>query len=170
MDQKEYVGLLLSERQVPDEIRDQITGRMDSLDRGQLSVIITNLKALPRVELPELEPGIYRVGGDVYKVTASKNNTSWNGVAQKPRIYAKVLDKGTRKFEYDPGAVYKIPAAAKPVTVDEALDFGLQNGICVKGHELSDPLSVRLGIGPKCCQSMFGMSQRELARERGIEP
>src|SRR6201999_516030 len=96
--------------------------------------IIDALFALPKAggSAPApLAEGIYLVDGTVYQVARSKTSG---------KAYAKVLDPEAGKFLYAPGAIFKLPADAQPVTVDDALNFGLAHGICVKGHPLTDPL------------------------------
>ena len=91
------------------------------------------------------EDGMYRVPdgsvfGAVYKVQKAVHGSG--------RLYAKKLH-GTR-FEYDPGAVFKIKPEHK-MTLDEAKTFGKLYGVCcVCARTLTDEGSIAEGIGPIC--------------------
>lgn len=159
---------LLAERNVPAEIRETAELLVASTELTPVEFFKTGIVAAllaqpklgeaPKAAKAELAAeGIYLVEGDVYQVATSKASG---------RRYAKVLDTRTGKFYYVTGAIYKIPADAQMVTIDQALDFGLKTGMCIKGHPLTDPLSIKLGIGPTCCRKMFGMTQAQLAKQR----
>lgn len=164
--QAEYVKKLQAERIVPDAINVIIAKALadPKMTPGAFAKlgVIGILQALPRCkpapEVPQLAPGLYVLADAVYEVH----------VSQAQKLYAKVLSRGG-KFEFKPGAIYDLPADATPVTIEQALAFGLKHGMCVKGHPLKKPLSIALGIGPDCCVSLFGMSQAQLAAERGIK-
>lgn len=91
----------------------------------------------------ELETGMYRRDGEVYKVVES----------QIGRMYAKRLLKdedGGFSFEYAAGAVKKLVPSDR-LSLEDAAEFGRQFGTCcVCARTLTNPKSVEAGIGPVC--------------------
>jgi hypothetical protein len=66
---------------------------------------------------------------------------------------------------YDPGAIFKLPLDAKPVTLQEAIGYGLTHNQCIfGGHPLSAVKSVLLAIGPVCAKREFGLTQTQLIK------
>lgn len=113
------------------------------ISKSRASEIITHLKSLPDVhgapvedELVPLE--FYMVDGVVYRVKLSS----------KDRLYAEALE-GT-SFNYAPGAIRKIRAHHK-LTLEQAKAYGAENGVCCRcGATLTNPDSIKAGIGPIC--------------------
>lgn len=154
--QIDYIASLTAQRVVPDETRAAIDAKLAYLAPAQVSVIINNLRSLPhRTVATVTMPGLYLVDDTVFEVKKSR---------ESGRSYAKRL--AGKSFVYDPTAIREIPADAQPMSVDEALSFGVRHGVCVKGHELTDELSIRLGVGPTCCKTLFGKTQRQLLAEK----
>lgn len=55
------------------------------------------------------------------------------------------------KWEYAKGAIFQIRERGRLASFDDIAKFGLASGFCyVCNKKLSDPVSVKLGIGPKC--------------------
>lgn len=174
MAQQALVSRLLAERVIPASLMDELNENAASMTPGQFSKAGTIKKMLAcerknghakkayapaakSAPKPELAEGIYVHDGQAYRVKVSKTS-------HKP--YAAVLDLATGKFEYVPGAIRALPAGIETVGIDEALAFGLKHGMCVNGHLLTNPLSIKLGIGPKCCENMYGMTLPQLAKQR----
>lgn len=159
--QAELVKKLLGERVVPDEIRVMAEAKLSDkgLTPGQFSKtgIIDVLFSLPVAgakQVAALAPGTYWHDDTVYSVALSKSSG---------RRYAKVLDVASGKLVYVSGAIYKLPADAQPVTVAEAMAFGLRFGRCIHcGHALETKDSVLLSIGPVCAVNHHGMTQKQL--------
>jgi hypothetical protein len=126
------------------------------LSNGALAGVLNCMKAsMVRNQQATLEPGMYQIGDDIFKVQATRQD--------KTRLYAKrlVVVNGDRlndateaiehfDFEYAPGAI-------KALTISNRMDeataraFGIRYGICCCcGKRLKDAKSVSLGIGPVC--------------------
>jgi hypothetical protein len=96
----------------------------------------------------DLEVGMYRKGGEIYRVHRSR---------ESDRLYAKrlVLDllaKREATFVYDRGAIMFLTPEDR-MSLSEAKAFGVETGICcVCGAFLTDPKSVAEGIGPVCAK------------------
>lgn len=120
---------------------------LEFLDTARISTvraseIITHLKSLPNVAA-DMEVGMYRVEGQVYKVQMSQGYYGEPG-----RLYAKLLTENG--FEMAPGAIRKIRASHR-MTLEEAKEYGrIYNVCCVCGRILTDEKSMAEGIGPKC--------------------
>lgn len=64
-------------------------------------------------------------------------------------LYAKELTDG--KFTYAHGALPLIGRYGRPMTIDEAREYGRLYGVCaVCGATLTDEKSIEAGIGPVC--------------------
>lgn len=100
------------------------------------------------------EDGMYRLDGVIYKVQEARNGSG--------RLYAKRLNTFQidvnadgepvykSEFEYAPGIVTKLTNANR-MTLDEAKEFGaLYGNCCACGRDLTNELSIELGIGPVC--------------------
>jgi hypothetical protein len=97
-------------------------------------------KAAPVAPKAELEPGIYQVGEDVYKVQRAR---------QSGRLYAQKLVDG--QFDYDAGyGALRFLRAEHLMTTEQAKAFGMKFGMCVNGHPLSDRTSRYFGYGQQC--------------------
>jgi hypothetical protein len=102
----------------------------------------------------ELEAGMYRKDGKIYKVQVAVHGS------RKP--YAKELVfvehhdmgdsglKGVWEFVYAKGMVYKLTSADR-MTLEDAKEFGALYGTCcVCGRLLTNEVSIEAGIGPVC--------------------
>jgi hypothetical protein len=88
-----------------------------------------------------VEPGMYRRNGQIFRVQVSR---------ESGRTYAKLLNAETNKFEYAGGAIHRLTAGDR-MTVEEAREYGRATGVCcVCARELSNPKSIKAGIGPIC--------------------
>jgi len=100
-------------------------------------------KPAPAVPVAALEPGIYQLGEDVYKVQRSRTSG---------RLYAQKLVDG--RWDYDAGwGAMKLLRAEHLMTTEQARAFGQRFGMCVNGHPLSDRTSRYFGYGPKCAHN-----------------
>jgi hypothetical protein len=118
--------------------------------RQQASRTIEMLKALPDTPRPaakeraELEAGIYLVNGKVHKVQRAVHGSG--------NLYAKILDIGTGRFEYAPGAIRQIRPEHR-MSLEQAKEFGALYGVCCScGATLTDETSIEAGIGPVCAR------------------
>lgn len=114
----------------------------ENLTKIQASVLIDTLRKIPvpaSAAPVKLEPGMYKVGDEVFKVQQSR---------QSGNLYAKRLE--AHGFEYAAGAIRKIKPEHR-MTLDEAKAYGRETGVCCNcGAELTDPKSIEAGIGPIC--------------------
>lgn len=66
----------------------------------------------------------------------------------------KVISKGKRRFDYVQGAIRRLLPSWR-LTLEQAREFGALYGMCVYGHVLTKPESIRKGIGP-ICEEKYG--------------
>ncbi len=99
------------------------------------------------------EPGFYRNGDDVYKVVPAKSTG---------RLYAQKVSAAG--FVYDRGAIFKLSASAL-MTAEEVRVYSRTIGICANcSIELSDPISVEIGLGTTCGPNILGRETYNAAR------
>lgn len=159
--QIKYVLGLQAERNLPDwwPIRDEAALR--SMERDEVSADINQLKTFTKranareVTVPEVPAGRYAlksagVGGDMwrfYQVDDGKGR--WKGYKFIKRLIGAPGD-----YQKNPVPASDRARVFKEIEVDPKqamLDYGLQSGTCgACSSPLSDPESLRLGIGPKC--------------------
>ncbi len=123
------------------------------ISSGEACMTITYLLGCPRKEATQAKPGYYLSGDTVVCVM-------WN--QDRTHTYAKalVIENGRARWGYTPGIAARLAAAGThPLTVAEASALGHLHGICVvcaKG--LTDPASVKRGIGPVCAKRLTSAS------------
>lgn len=119
-------------------------------------------KTVARIARPErkvntdrvTEVGFYLHDGVAYKVVTSKTSG---------RLYAKKVTK--RGFEYDGGAIFKL-SASELMTAEEVRVWSRNCGICANcSAELSDPISVEIGLGTHCGPAILGSEAYKAARK-----
>lgn len=113
--------------------------------------VIKLLKAADRVEetpkaktAPTVTPGFYAHADTVAEVVKSGNG----------RLYAKVLNRSTWRFDYAPGVVTLLKPEDR-LTLSQAAAMGKEwhhCGIC--GRELTNDESIDRGIGPICARKL----------------
>lgn len=128
-------------------------------EAGQLLDVLFNLP-YPKPASALTEPGMYRVGDDIFRV--QWNATETNLYAKKlVTTYVVSLVKGKpNKFKGE--LVYAASAhrieglnSDKRMTKEEAIAAGKGYAICIVcGAELEDPKSVARGIGPSCAKKV----------------
>jgi hypothetical protein len=94
---------------------------------------------------PVKEAGMYKSGGQIYKVQAARESGN---------LYAKRLipgDPGEKaSFEYAKGAIGRLKASDR-LSMEDAKEFGaLYGSCCVCGRLLTNEVSIEAGIGPIC--------------------
>jgi hypothetical protein len=122
--------------------------------------------AAPTIENPATEPGFYCLNDTIYRLRLS----------QAGNLYALRLltDDGLSKadrWQYTKGITNRL-SADDLLTAEKAAELGRHLGICCMcGDTLEDKdgLGAALGIGPHCIRKYYGKTQRQLARELGIE-
>ena len=140
--QSAFIATLTAERTLSDDQQHRATD--PSLSVREASQLIDELLGMPRTPVgnPVTDPGMYRQGGELYKIQLSRSGN----------LYAKrlVQDGHRWQFEYAPGVARKLTPADR-MTIDQARSFGAQFGTCVVcGRTLTDPKSIDAGIGPVC--------------------
>lgn len=154
--QVEYMEKLLTQRVVPPAVADVVIAHSTDpkMTPGKFSPWLDKLKGYPWPAKATLGPGTYLVGDEVYQVVKSKSSG---------KAYAKVLRDGG--FEYDPAAIFKLPLDAQPVTLQQAIGYGLKHNRCIfGGHPLRAAQSVMLAVGPVCAKREFGVTQAQLIK------
>jgi hypothetical protein len=171
--QAALVARLLDSKDVPDAIRTLAEQHLANADltpgqfsrTGIIDVLLSLPKAAGTPAATELAEGTYLVEGTVYQVVRGKPKKSWGGEMRPGRLYAKVLDVEAGKFEYASGAIYRMPANAEPVSIEQAMAFGLKHGHCIHcWHALEAHDSVLLSIGPVCAKTHHGVTQAQLVK------
>lgn len=138
---------LLGERDVEDRYRRSLEDYISdgrTITRVGLETAVARLRSCPRKGARVTEPGMYRApGGAIYAV-------NWNRA--KTHLYAKRAQERGGKWElvYAPGIVSTLRDADR-MTLEMVEEFGRATGwCCVCGRLLTNPESVKLGIGPIC--------------------
>jgi hypothetical protein len=94
---------------------------------------------------PVTEQGLYRSGTVVYRAKWNKEHTALYAMRFVPDAPSK-----SERFVYERGAIQSLSAKDR-LTVEQAEELGALHGVCcVCGAELTDPESVKRGIGPVC--------------------
>jgi hypothetical protein len=89
---------------------------------------------------------LYRIGDDIFRTVASKGTEG--------RMYAKVLNTETRKWDYAPGAIGRIRPEHR-MSVEDAEAVSAKWAWCIRcGIELEAEKSVARGIGPVCIKKI----------------
>lgn len=144
--QLNFLKKLVQEREC--SVRDRLAVETGDLTKQSASKLIGDLqRAARRGAKVETKEGYYHLDEVVYHVVMSKQG----------RPYAKQLvitnpgsDKAKGRWEYAPGAVYKLQEMA-PLTVDVAVSYGKKFGACmICGRTLTKQESIDAGIGPIC--------------------
>ena len=152
-----YLVKLIEGKQLPNvawaaraqEVRGLIND--GALDKKTASAAIESLKGLPwkpkDTDASPAEEGYYVLDGGVYRVRTSKNT----GHRYAVQLTITPTASGTRySWEYTKGVVYRL-ATAEKLTVEEAAERGHLDGVCIICCKpLTDPESVKRGIGPVC--------------------
>jgi hypothetical protein len=108
-------------------------------------------KLAPIAAKPVSEPGMYRVGTDVYLVKLSGNDRLYAS-RLVPTMHGTTVHKLT--FEYDKGSIFKITAADR-MTVKQVAELGkLTEHRWVCGKRLTVKKSIDAGIGPVCAKKV----------------
>jgi hypothetical protein len=152
--QLSYIDSLLEQKEMTEAQREYLLANANE----HPSLVIDTLKDFPykRVAVRAIEPGIYYVNGEIYKVQISQTSG---------RAYAKKLDPEDG-WVYDPSYIKAIPEGAQPPTFEEMFQFGRMFGICGNcGKTLSDPDSVYAKIGPVCAKRLYGLTPKQLRSE-----
>ena len=103
---------------------------------------------------PVTEIGFYLHDGDVFKVVLGK-------MSRKP--YASKVTKNG--FDHVSGAIFKL-SASELMTAEEVRVYSRTIGICANcSVELSDPVSVEIGLGTHCGPSILGSDSYKAARK-----
>lgn len=113
--------------------------------------VVKLLKAQDRVEEPKAQKSALKVqkGFYAYNGTVAEVVESGSG-----RLYAKVLNQDTWKFDYAPGVITRLKPEDR-LTLEQAAALGKEwhhCGIC--GRELTNSDSIDRGIGPICATKL----------------
>jgi hypothetical protein len=114
------------------------------LSKATASAKIDEYMKMPSVRkafsaTPELDEGMYRMNGDIYKVYTTREG----------HLATKVLTEDG--FEYMGRKPLHMLTAEHRMTLDEAKEYGkLTSTCCQCGRKLTDETSIAEGIGPRC--------------------
>lgn len=140
------------------ETSEAIVGQIVDRKYGSVFATIARPQAVVTAEVTVkadkvTEVGFYLHDGEVYKVVKGK---------QSGRPYAnKVTSDG---FKYDGGAIFKL-SASELMTAEEVRVWSRSRGICANcSDDLSDPVSVEIGLGTKCGPDILGRETYNAAR------
>lgn len=128
--------------------RDRLAVETGELTQQAATKLIGDLKRADRRGAKvETKEGYYHLDETVYHVVTSKAGRPY---AKKLVISNPGSDKAKGRWEYAPGAVYKLQEMT-PLTVDVAVSYGKKFGACmICGRTLTNPVSIEAGIGPIC--------------------
>lgn len=128
--------------------RGELTSKVAS---GMIDALLKEVKNQPKQAAPrrpeagEVTEGMYRKGGEIFKVQRAVHGSG--------QLYAKKLygDKESGwSFEYAAGAIRGLTPDDK-MTLTEAKEFGALYGTCcVCARTLTNEASIEAGIGPIC--------------------
>lgn len=152
--QIDYLRSLLASRKVDADYRADIESRLadGTLDKGRASDAISTLRVAPKAVAaavkPNVEEGMYRKGGVIFRVHRSRES----GNLYAKRLELDLLSNDKPRFVYAKGAIMALTSDDK-LSRDDAKAFGMETGICcVCGAFLTDDKSVSEGIGPVCAK------------------
>lgn len=165
-----FIKQLLEERDVAPCVMEQVDIARGQVMRGALSsqgasALIEELLSSPKKQgstsgwtreplapAEEPEDGIYvlkqqGLQDDIFKVYKMVHGSGRQGL--KRLVFEPGAKKG--RFEFEGLALYKLPKAARRMTLEEAKEFGALYSFCVRcGRTLTDEESIAAGIGPIC--------------------
>jgi hypothetical protein len=138
------------------ETSEAVVGTIVERKYGNVFATIARPEAVVTAEVTVervTEVGFYRLGDDVYKVVPAKSTG---------RLYAQKVSAAG--FVYDRGAIFKLSATGL-MTAEEVRIYSRTIGICANcSIELSDPISVEIGLGTTCGPNILGRETYNAAR------
>lgn len=164
--QIEFLKVLLSEREHPWQGQEETLLERAPLTANRIvSGVIEDLKGMPfKVKRDgkkkdaeprkDAEPGYYKRGDEVFVVVWNRAKTHTYG---KQLVFSEAADGSMRpSWHYEPGAGSRLAADdLKPLTVEQAGALGHLHGYCIVCcRALTDPESVKRGIGPVCASRL----------------
>lgn len=161
-----WINKLVNEKDLPEQVIADIKSDVELgiLTTKSAGVHLDRLFAANNrpVEGAVTEPGFYRHEDKVYVVVLGKNSG---------RLYAKMVTAHGFNFEAAKGVFRSLKADAK-MSVDEIRAFGCETGICANcSADLSDPISVFVGLGPTCGPRLMGRpAYNEVKKEAKVHP
>lgn len=157
-----YLDKLVDEKDIPEDMRTAIKAGMKvgNITKKSASMWLDILFKAKNIGGGSTAPKILEVGfykdneGIVWTVVKSKSSSN---------LYAKqVTNHG---FAYVEGAVKNLTLSMK-MTLDEIRAHGMATGICCNcAAELSDPISIFIGLGTSCGPNLMGKPAYSQARK-----
>lgn len=127
--------------------------------RKVASEMIDDLRNAPTVQVPdakELEDGIYRLDGTIYKVYVTVHGANQKAAKELVPVEGWTFETHGKKratFEYRGKAPLRKLTSAHRLTLEQAQEFGQIYGMCCCcGATLTDETSIANGIGPVCAK------------------
>ena len=128
-------------------------GASAMIERSLKAPLRDEAKASTKMSFGDVQPGYYYLTAEDIFIVVVMNKAG-------DRRYAKKLvvreQNGRKKAEwlYAPGLVLGV-AGLEPMTLEQAAQFGHLHGVCFKCCKpLTDPESVKRGMGPVCAKAL----------------
>lgn len=127
----------------------------EEVEKKDASDLIATLIAArdkkPKTERKNAAPGYYVGPGNVFLVVV-ENRQKTNTYAKRLQVTKGDDGKSRARWVYAPGMGHAV-ADLTPMTLTQAASFGHLHGVClVCCKKLTDPESVKRGIGPVCAK------------------
>lgn len=158
--QTAFIASLLSDRDVAVTYSEDLSERLGegTLTSRDASKAIDYLKALPKragakPAVVDLPLGIYTVGAEVWRVGVSRTT----GRKYAARLRGDLLTTGSKPvFDWVKGGLSILARDGVRQSLGWAEAWGLEHGWCICCDAfLTDPVSVKRGIGPVCAKKYF---------------
>lgn len=136
------------------DIRDgEEVGKSEASDL--IGTLIAARDAKPRPEKKNAAPGYYvrnSTDGEQEFLVVIENRAKTNTYAKRLTVTRGADGRKKARWEYAKGLGFKV-ADMSPMTLAQAAQFGHLHGVClVCCKQLTDPESVKRGIGPVCAK------------------
>jgi hypothetical protein len=120
--------------------------------RDLISTLIAARDAKPKPERKNAAPGYYVRHTANEFVVVIENRAKTNTYAKRLEVSKNAAGRTTARWKYVAGLGFAV-ADLTPMTLQEAAKFGHLHGVCfVCCKQLTDPESVKRGIGPVCAK------------------
>ena len=123
---------------------------LEQLSRSDVSAIINGLKVAPElsVSIKISEVGAYLLDGVIYSIRQGRESKKW-----QVWTYSSIESKYARLPKDEEVAILKKIQPADRLTLENAIKYSVQTGICCHcGRTLTQLKSVTGGIGPICAK------------------
>lgn len=117
-----------------------------------IATLIAARAAKPKPERKNAAPGYYHRATANEFVVVVTNRAGTNTYAKRLEVTKTELGRTKARWVYAPGVGFEV-ADLTPMSLERAAAFGHLHGVCfVCCKQLTDPESVKRGIGPVCAK------------------